>query len=336
MNSYSIRSSIASMSRGFVLAFHDIKAEELERFMDALEPIRPVHLSELVNRSKAGKPTTGLCAITVDDGVDATVRAVRAVCRKREWPVTFFLPTGNLDTGEGIAYQWWRQVLPLLPSRRLELSSGTFDFSRPGLIRELTSNLERRWHSAPLDDYRPFTMELVEAVARDAGIPLQQLLPPRPVSWADVTEFSKDVLIQFESHGVTHVALSALTDDQLAWEMKRSRDAIREHTGRPCRHLAYPFGSELSIGKMAPLMARRFYDSAVTMALGHVEGANPWLLPRIPLYPENSSLRAWVKIALKCSSLVGPRGQSKVVDEREPAQAASPAGQPVGTSRVRG
>jgi hypothetical protein len=43
------------------------------------------------------------------------------------------------------------------------------------------------------------------------------------------------------------------------------------------------------------------------MSLGHVDLAHPWLLPRIPLYPENSTLLARLKILLKCSSLTAPR-----------------------------
>ena len=112
-------------------------------------------------------------------------------------------------------------------------------------------------------------------------------------------------LIRFESHGVSHAAMSALTDDELIFELKHSRDLVTRHTGRQCRHFAYPFGSELSIGARASTIAREYYDSAVTMTLGHVDSANPWLLPRIPLYSETSPWFAKVKLLLKCS---GGRG----------------------------
>jgi len=39
------------------------------------------------------------------------------------------------------------------------------------------------------------------------------------------------------------------------------------------------------------------------MTLGSVDGANRWLLPRIPLYPENSTRFAHMKILLKCTPL---------------------------------
>ena len=72
-----------------------------------------------------------------------------------------------------------------------------------------------------------------------------------------------------------------------------------------CRHLAYPFGNPRSIGALAPAVAERFYDSAVTMSMGSVDSGNLWLLPRIPLYSTNSPAIARLKIVLKCGSLSG-------------------------------
>jgi hypothetical protein len=97
--------------------------------------------------------------------------------------------------------------------------------------------------------------------------------------------------------------MSALSSQELEFEMRHSRDLVTEHSGRLCRHLAYPFGSRQSIGVRAAAEAARYFDSATTMSLGHVDFAVPWLLPRIPLYPENSTLFARVKILIKCGTL---------------------------------
>ena len=144
---------------------------------------------------------------------------------------------------------------------------------------------------------------------QEMGVTRNAISPPDPISWSEVTELGRNDLISFESHGVSHTAMSALSAEDLEFEMRHSRDVVSEHTGRPCRHLAYPFGSRQSIGMRAAAEAARFYDSATTMSLGHVDLANPWLLPRIPLYPENSTLFARVKILLKCSTIrleIGP------------------------------
>jgi peptidoglycan/xylan/chitin deacetylase (PgdA/CDA1 family) len=298
---------VAGFSGGFVLAFHEISAERLAELVDSLRPAEPIHLSELVKRSRQRKSTCGLLAITVDDGVGDNVRSLARLANARAWPTTFYLPTKYIDTGEGMIFQWWRLLKPLLPRRRLELKSGIIDLSPSGSVEEMSRKMELQWHSQPLESYLPLTMELLEMVLRESGSTGSAIRPAPPITWPEVTELSKNDLIRFESHGVSHAAMSSLTGEEVVFEMKRSRDTVTEHTGRECRHLAYPFGSWRSIGARAVATAARFYDSAVTMSLGQVDLAHPWLLPRIPLYPENSTLFARLKILLKCGSLTAPK-----------------------------
>jgi peptidoglycan/xylan/chitin deacetylase (PgdA/CDA1 family) len=301
---------VAGFSGGFVLAFHEISAERLAELVDSLRPAEPIHLSELVKRSKERKSTSGLLAITVDDGVGDNVRSLARLANARAWPITFYLPTQYLDTGAGMIFQWWRLLKPLLPRRRLDLKSGVVDLSPPGSVEEMSRKMELQWHSQRLESYLPLTTELLEIVLREGGLTRSAIQPAPPITWPEVTELSTNDLICFESHGVSHAAMSSLTGEEVVFEMKRSRDTVTEHTGRECRHLAYPFGNWQSIGARAVATAERFYDSAVTMSMGHVDFANPWLLPRIPLYPENSTLFARLKILLKCCSLTAPKQDS--------------------------
>ncbi len=290
---------VSTFSGGYILAFHEIAPERAAALVDCLWPAQPVPLSELVQRSKDRRSTSGLLAITVDDGVGENVRALAALFQSRAWPATFFLPTQYLDTGDGMMFQWWRQLASILPQRKLVLRSGVLDLSTPGAIERLSRTMEDSWHSQRLETYLPMTMELAEVVMRERGLTREMLQPQSPITWREVEQMSKDDLIRFESHGVSHAAMSTLTESELEFEMRHSRDVISEHTGRPCRHLAYPFGSPRSIGASTALMAQRFYDSAVTMTLGEVSYANPWLLGRIPLYPSNSTLFAQLKVLLQ-------------------------------------
>jgi len=298
---------LTRLSGGFVLAFHEISPQRVAGFVDAIRPAQIVPLSELVTRSRQHKSTSGLFAITVDDGVGNNVRALAPLFIARGWPATFYLPTAYIDTSEGMAFQWWRSLKPLLPRRKLKLKSGVIDLSGPSAVDELTKTMELLWHSERLKSYFPMTMELADLVVREMGVSRDAISPPDPISWPEVAELARNDLIRFESHGVSHTAMSALSAEDIEFEMRRSRDLVAEHTGRPCRHFAYPFGSRQSIGMRAAAEAARFYDSAATMSLGHVDFASPWLLPRIPLYPENSTLFARVKILLKCSTITVPR-----------------------------
>jgi peptidoglycan/xylan/chitin deacetylase (PgdA/CDA1 family) len=290
-------------SDGFVLAFHEISPGHLVDLLECLRPAQAVPLAEIVNRMRDSKSTSGLFAITVDDGIGDNVRSLTRVFLSRGWPATFYIPTQYLDTGNGMAFQWWRLVLPLLPRTKLELSSGSIDLSTPGAVRELSKKMETLWYTKRLEAYSQITVELAGIASRIWGA--DALQPPAPISWAEVEKFSKTDLIRFESHGVSHAAMSSLTDDELVFEMKHSRDVIAEHTGRPCRHLAYPFGGPQSIGTRSVEIAKRFYDSAATMIAGGLANANPWLLPRVPLYLENSTFIARLKVFLKCGAIRG-------------------------------
>lgn len=308
---------ITGFSGGFVLAFHEIPPERLADFVDCLQPAQAVPLSELVRRNKEAKSTSGLFAITVDDCVGDNVRALAQLCLAKGWPVTFYAPTQYIDTGEGMAFQWWRRLKPLLPRKKLELTSGMIDLSSARAIDGLSMKMEQLWYSQRLESYLPLTAELVEIVSRERGITREAIQPAPPITWREVTQLSKTELIRFESHGVSHAAMATLTEDELEYEMQHSRDAVTEHTGRSCRHLAYPFGSWRSIGPRAVSASRRFFDSAVTMSLGHVDLANPWLLPRIPLYVENSTLFARLKIVLKCHKIGSFRNRHADGDRRQ-------------------
>lgn len=286
---------------GFVIAVHGIPPQRLSELVEGMWPSRVAPLEELVRRRKAGKSCYGLFAITVDDGVGENVRDLAQLFKAKAWPATFYLPTRYLDTREPMAFQMWWRVKPLLPRKKLDLASTTVDFSRPGAIEELSKKVEQMWYDQRLEAYLPITLELARIAAREMRASMAELQGPAPITWPEVADLSRDDLIRFESHGVSHTAMSALSEEEIAFEMRHSQNVISEHTGRPCRHLCYPFGSPESIGTLVPKVARRFYDSAVTMSLGSIDCADPWLLPRIPLYEKNSVLFARMKVLLKCS-----------------------------------
>jgi peptidoglycan/xylan/chitin deacetylase (PgdA/CDA1 family) len=283
---------------GFVLAFHEIPPAHFIELVEVLSAFRPVPLSELVERNKAGKPAGGLFAITVDDGVGDNVRSIAGVLRAKAWPGTFYLPTGYLDSGCGMPFQWWRSIAPLLPHHPIRLENETVDLSSSRAVRRLSRRIEILMRTQPLDSYLPLIMQLTGIVCSERGLTRKQLEPPAAITAPEIREFARSGLIRFESHGVSHAAVSAMTPAEIAAEMKNSRDRVEELSGQPCRHFCYPYGNPVSIGPDASAIARRFYDSAVTMTLGCVDRADPWLLPRIPLYAENSSVRARLKIAL--------------------------------------
>jgi peptidoglycan/xylan/chitin deacetylase (PgdA/CDA1 family) len=289
------------LSSGFILVFHEISADRFLNVVESLSPLEIVPLETLIKRSKSGQSTSGLVAITVDDCVGSNTRALIKMLEAKAWPGTFYVPTSYLDSGKGMPFQWWFQMEPFLPGKRLHLKSRTLDFTAPDAVKKLFREMALLWHTRPRDTYASTIAEMVEALIRDYDVPRTALIPPAPLTWRELTVFSRNELIRFESHGVSHIAMSALSESDLESELQQSKKVISEHTGRECRHLAYPFGSSASIGSLSPAVAARYYESAVTMSLGSVDHVNPWLIPRIPLYPENTDKLANLKVLLTCS-----------------------------------
>src|SRR5689334_12791381 len=80
-----IRRRMSQKFGGYVLAFHDLPADAYVAVIEALLPERPIGLCELLGRQRTGRNTSGLFAITVDDRVGRTVRALAAASIERAW-----------------------------------------------------------------------------------------------------------------------------------------------------------------------------------------------------------------------------------------------------------
>jgi peptidoglycan/xylan/chitin deacetylase (PgdA/CDA1 family) len=291
-----LRALASQLFGGFILAFHDLAGNRFRELVESLAPDEPVPLAELVDRVHRGLCTKGIFAITVDDGVGDTVRALSAVAQDRHWPISFLLPTGYLDAPGGMPFQWLRRILARVPPVRLELRSGLVDLSTQMARRRFERRVTACMYSQPPAAYAELIDELVSQAIVQGWLSREHDAPPAPISWEEVTTLAAHPAIRFESHGVTHVATTALPPDQLDRELRESQERIQVHTGRPCCHFAYPFGSPESIGPVAPRLVARYYDSALTMSRGRVRDRNPFLLPRIPLYEGDSAARARLKV----------------------------------------
>ena len=287
---------LARLAGGLVLAFHNLPAPRFVAQVHALAPARPVSLDELLARHGRGESTAGLFAITFDDGVGETVRTVAAAARAEGWPVTFFIPTGYVENPDGMPFQWLRAVRPHLRAEVFTLSSRTLDLRAPGAIAAFVRATTRLMHTARREAYEPLVRELAEHLITTGRVARERLAPPLSISWEEMASLAREPLLRFESHGVSHTAVSALDAATLADELRASALAIRERTGVPCNHFCYPYGSRLSIGVTAPAVVACHYASAVTMERGRLARHDRYRLPRIPLYPGDEGAVARLKV----------------------------------------
>jgi len=291
-----LNAACGRLAGGFVLAYHNPPPERVVEHLRALEPNRPVPLGDLVARHVGGASTSGMFAITFDDGVASTVRGIAPLARTHGWPVTFFIPTAYVEDRRAMPFQWLEAIRGHLPAERMTVCSEVLDLTGPGAREVFLRDLTRRMYTRPRAEYESLILALAERLVAHGVVDPRQLALPAAATWDEIAELARDDLIRFESHGISHVAVAALSSADLERELRGSQEAVAAHTRRPCEHFCYPFGGHESIGEEAPAVVARVYKSAVTMMRGRLGKRPPELLPRIPLYPHDDRAMARLKV----------------------------------------
>jgi peptidoglycan/xylan/chitin deacetylase (PgdA/CDA1 family) len=94
------------------------------------------------------------------------------------------------------------------------------------------------------------------------------------------------------SHTLTHPDLRGLGDAELDAELRGSRAAVEELTGRPCRTFAYPFG--LYDERVAGRVRAAGYELA--LAWQPRRGWDPYAVGRLPGPPRHGAGRLALKL----------------------------------------
>ena len=96
--------------------------------------------------------------------------------------------------------------------------------------------------------------------------------------------------IAFESHGLTHAILTAVSEERVESELRQSLDKLRQRGHARNRLLAYPGGAwSPAVARMA---ARANYRAAFTTCRAFVDRHCAHLqLPRLSLHEDVSSSR---------------------------------------------
>ena len=141
-------------------------------------------------------------------------------------------------------------------------------------------NLTVAWPIMEPLGIRP-TIFLVRNWVRRGSTPAGEFLRP-----AEVTELAASG-VEFGAHTVSHPHLDRLPASAAAEEMRLSRAAVEEWTGRPCRVFAYPYGHHNAETLEA---ARSEFDRSVIVGGGWwTEPGDLARIPRIGIHEDMSS-----------------------------------------------
>ena len=106
------------------------------------------------------------------------------------------------------------------------------------------------------------------------------------LSSTEVADLARDG-IEFGAHTVTHPRLPELQDAEIERELRLSREAVADWTGRPCDTLAYPFGAH---DDRCVAIAERLFRAAVVVGGGWWRiGVDPHRIPRIAVHEDMTS-----------------------------------------------
>jgi peptidoglycan/xylan/chitin deacetylase (PgdA/CDA1 family) len=95
--------------------------------------------------------------------------------------------------------------------------------------------------------------------------------------------------MEFGAHTASHPRLDRLDEGQIRRELRASRDAVADWTGRPCTTAAYPYGAhdERAVG-----VARELFQAAVVVGGGWwKQGTDPHRIPRIGIHEQMTASR---------------------------------------------
>ena len=92
--------------------------------------------------------------------------------------------------------------------------------------------------------------------------------------------------VEIGSHTVTHPHLPQLSDVELDRELRDSKAELEDELGRPCRHLAYPYGDEND--RVRTAARRAGYDAAFAVDQSRVRG-DRFAVPRLAVYRHDTS-----------------------------------------------
>jgi peptidoglycan/xylan/chitin deacetylase (PgdA/CDA1 family) len=253
-------------------------------------------LDKLVSRLENGESTTGLMAITFDDGFGQEVEIGSALAVEHDWPMTFYLPTRYVLSGQ---VPWFEEVGSLLKAAsegKYQLGDLFFELKDTGSRSEARNQVVRHLFYRSRAEIGELMDELRQALFGSVH-PQVNIQIPEPISPQRVKELSNHHQVSFGVHSENHPFFCALSEGEIRREMEESRRLVEEMTGSRAEHFCYPYGDAKSIGTLAPNIARDLFRSSTTALRGRCRpGVDLAMLPRIALFEHDTAAMAGLRV----------------------------------------
>lgn len=116
------------------------------------------------------------------------------------------------------------------------------------------------------------------------------------LDWKKINMVAQTGLFEFYSHGVTHRRAADLKRDELATELRESKQRLEQELGRPCPYLCWPYGSFTP--EAVALAVTSGYEALFTTIEGfNAVGADRFMLKRFEVRDDLAGFRRFLAAA---------------------------------------
>jgi peptidoglycan/xylan/chitin deacetylase (PgdA/CDA1 family) len=233
-------------------------------------------------------------SFTLDDGYADNYLHAFPVFRRHEVPFTIYLCSGVMEASIDLWWQALEDIIGREPRVTVSLNGETREFETRSTSQKYSAYEEIYWalRGMPIEEQ----LDTFQAIkGRYGHVASPDDLAMTPLSWSMVDEMLGSGLLTVGAHTVNHLALSKLSPDDVAEEIRLNQSYIEKHTGVWPDHFAYPYGDALSAaGREFAVADDLGFKTAVTTRKGvlfpeHSEHLNA--LPRISLNGDYQQLR---------------------------------------------
>jgi peptidoglycan/xylan/chitin deacetylase (PgdA/CDA1 family) len=238
---------------------------------------------EIVSLDAARAPATPggrpRAVLTFDDGEIGLHSHLLPIIIAENLPVTIYVATAQIETGK--AY-WFDRVMNALQEdtvRQITLAGhGSWQIGR--------DKGKARWAqiNQVLEALKQAPTQTRDALADDIGAQVADsaagFTPLQPMTLAQLQEVAAHPCVTIGAHSHGHELLNQLPLDAARDSIARSRDLLREWTGQPVVHFAYPNGNHTAA--LGEVLKTCGFQTAAILGdqLAH-DDADAMALPRI-------------------------------------------------------
>jgi peptidoglycan/xylan/chitin deacetylase (PgdA/CDA1 family) len=226
-----------------------------------------VTLDEARERLLSDARSTPFVCFTLDDGYADNFTDALPIFDRYSVPFTIYVTTGIVDLQVNL---WWQHLEDVI--RANDTFIWPVDGQRFRLATRTPDEKIRAYEKAYWT-IRSLSSDgqeaAVAALTAEYGIDVAASCRATALSWPQLQELVDNRLATIGAHTTSHRALSKLSPEDVAEELSRSREILRQRLGIEVRHVCYPFGDRNSAGRREFDIARGLgFDTATTTRKG--------------------------------------------------------------------